>query len=323
MRRWSLCMLVALTLAGAVAPLLAQSTLARLGVMADVSRGSPAHANLMRGLAERGWVEGHNLVVEYVQLNEDAKQSEQVARRLAQLKCDVILTQGTAATLAAQSGAPQTPRVFALAIDPIALGIVATLQRPGGNATGFAAPSNELAVRQLSLLRELAPAAQHIALMFQAGNDSLLLTAQSIEVAAGPLGVVVRRFPLRDGYDVDAAHLALTRQPVGGLLVLFDRVTYGHRGDIVAMANRLRLPTVYGSRYFAEQGGFVSFGIDWPALMVGTADHVARILGGARPADLPVQQPMRFELVINRRSARTLGVTIPDALLLQATEVIE
>jgi putative ABC transport system substrate-binding protein len=272
----------------------------------------------MRGLAERGWDDGRNLDVEYVQPYEDAKQSEQLARRLAQQGCNVILTQGLPATLAAQAGAAQAQRVFVMGSDPVALGIVASLQRPGGNATGYVSPPHEIAVKQLSLLRELAPAARRVALLFRAGSASTLLTVQGVEAAARPLGLDVRRFALQGWQDVEAL-----REQVDALLVLFDRLTYDYRAEITEMANRLRLPAVYGSRFFVEHGGLVSFGIDWPALMVGSADYVARILGGAKPADLPVQQSTRFELVVNRHRARTLGVTLPQSVLLQATEVFD
>jgi putative ABC transport system substrate-binding protein len=323
MRRRPLCALAALSLAGTLPSLRAQPARARLCVMADVWRASPAHAGLMRGLIERGWDESRNLDVEYVQPREDAAQSEQLARRLAQRPCHVLFTQGLPATLAAQAGAAQTPRVFVIASDPVALGLVATLQRPGGNATGHVAPAHEIAVRQLSLLRELAPGARRVALLFQAGNASTVRTVDSVEAAARPLGLAIRRLPLQRWQDVEALPSALQREAVDGLLVLIDRMTYDHRAEIVQMANRLRLPAVYGSRFFIEHGGLVSFGIDWPAMMVGSADYVARVLDGAGPAELPVQQSMRFELIVNRRSARALGVALPQAVLLQATEVIE
>ncbi len=323
MKRRPLCALAALSFAAAVSPSPAQPARARLCVMADVMRASPAHVGLMRGLAERGWDEGRNLDVESVQPHRDAKQSEELARRLAQRGCNVMLTQGLPATLAAQAGAAQTPRVFIIASDPVALGLVATLQRPGGNATGHVTPAQEIAVKQLSLLRELAPAAKRVGMVFGAGNASMLLSVQGVEAAARPLGLVVRRFALQGWQDAEAMPSALSREPVDGLLVPLDLLTYEYRAEIIQVANRLRLPAVYGSRFFIEHGGLVSFGIDWPAMMVGSADYVARILGGAKAADLPVQQSTRFELIVNRQRARTLGVTIPQSVLLQATEVLE
>jgi putative ABC transport system substrate-binding protein len=322
-KRRPLCALLALPFATAVSPARAQPARARLCIMADVWRGSVGHAGLMRGLAERGWDDGRNLDVEYVQPYEDAKQSEQLARRLAQRGCNVMLTQGLLATLAAQAGAAQTPRVFIIGSDPVALGLVATLQRPGGNATGHISPPHEIAVKQLSLLRELAPAARRIALVFGAGSASTLLSVQGVEAAAKPLGLNVRRFALQGWQDMEAMPSVLSREPADGMLVLIDRKTYEHRAEIVEMANRLHLPAVYGSRFFIEHGGLVSFGIDWPAMMVGSADYVARILGGAKPTELPVQQSTHFDLIVNRRSARLLGVTLPQSVLLQATELIE
>lgn len=323
MKRRPLCVLPVLSLAAAVSPSSAQPARARLCIMADVSRGSLGHAGLMRGLAERGWDDGRNLDVDFVQPYEDPKQSEELARRLAQRGCSVMLTQGLPATLAAQTGAAQTPRVFVIGSDPVALGLVATLRRPGGNATGHVSPPHEIAVKQLSLLRELAPAARRIVLVFGAGGASTLLSVQGVEAAAAPLGMDVRRMPLQGWQDVEVMPSVLSREPAGGMLVLFDRKTYDHRAEIVDVAKRLRLPAVYGSRFFVEHGGLVSFGIDWTAMMVGSADYVARVLGGARPAELPVQQSTHFELVVNRRSARLLGMEIPQAVRLQATEVVE
>jgi putative ABC transport system substrate-binding protein len=323
MRRRPLCALAALPFAAAVSPSRAQPPRARLCILADVWRGSVGHAGLMRGLAERGWDDGRNLDVEYVQPYQDATQSEQLARRLAQRGCNVMLTQGLPATLAAQAGAAQTPRVFVIGSDPVALGLVATLQRPGGNATGHVSPPHEIAVKQLSLLRELAPAARRIALVFGAGGASTLLSVQGVEAAAKPLGLEVRRLALQGWQDVEAMPSTLSREAADGLLVLIDRKTYDHRAEIVEMANRMRLPAVYGSRFFIEHGGLVSFGIDWPVMMVGSADYVARILDGAKPADLPVQQSTRFELIVNQRSARLRGVTLPPSVLVQATEIVE
>ena len=143
-------------------------------------------------------------------------------------------------------------------------------------------------------------------------------SARAVESAAKPIDHVIRRFPLRDWQDVDAALAALLREPVDGLSVLFDRVTSGLRWNIIDAANRLHLPTIHGARHFVEDGGHHSHGIDWPALRVARADCFARILDGAKPADLPVQQPTRFELVVNRHRARKLNMAIPQSVLLQA-----
>jgi putative ABC transport system substrate-binding protein len=296
---------------------------ARLGVLHDAGRG-PEFLALFKRLGERGWVEGGNLEIEFRTLDPDPdwRKSDRMARELAQLKCDVIFANGTPAALAAHAGAPQVPMVFNIGGDPVALGLVASLQRPGGHATGYIQQQSEIAGKQLSLLRDLAPTAKRIAVMFEGANPSMEQAVRTAEGAARRLGMTLRRFPLKDWRDVDAAQAVWMREPVDALLVPLDRVTGANATNIANMANRLRLPAVYGGRLFIEQGGMVSYGIDYPAQVIASADYLARILDGARPADLPVQQPTRFELVVNLHLAKVYGVTIPQSVLLQATEVI-
>jgi putative ABC transport system substrate-binding protein len=303
-------------------PLLAQpARVALLGVLHDSGRGPEFNA-LFRRLADRGWVEGRNLVVEFRTLDQDAASATLKARELMRLKCDVILANSTPAALAVHAEASQVPMVFLVGGDPVGLGLVKTLQRPGGHATGYLYQSHEIAAKQLGLLRELAPAGKRLAIMFEAGNRSMLQGVRTVEAVARPLDLFVRQVPLRDWRDVDSVLLEWMHEPIDGLLVLFDRITSAYSVSIAALAKRLRLPAVYGDRQFIEAGGLLSYGIDWPALVLGSADYVARLLDGAKPADLPVQQPTRFELVVNLGLARNLGMTIPQSVLLQATEVI-
>jgi putative ABC transport system substrate-binding protein len=225
--------------------------------------------------------------------------------------------------MAVKTYAPGTPMVFAIGGDPVGLGLVASLARPGGNATGYMHGSQEIIVKQFSLLREMAPAAKRIAVRFEGGNPSMMQGVSSLRSAAAGAGITVEPLPLRGWKDVDAAHLKWIREPVDGLIVMNDRITSGQAWEIARLADQLRLPVVFGNRVFVDSGGVVSYGIDWPALILRSADYLARILNGAKPADLPVLQPSQFELVVNLAKARRTGQTIPRSLLLQATEVFE
>ena len=249
---------------------------------------------------------------------------KRLARRLAQLKCDVILAKGMAAALAVQAGAPATPKVFVMIGDPVALGIVATLPRPGGHATGFAAQSQEIAVKQLSLLRELAPAAKRVALMFHDGNIK-----RASQSASAVESVAKRQVLPFAGFRCGRARCRcgaseLLREPVDGLMVMFDRITHVHTVGNHRHGEPLRLPTVYGSRYFTDNGGgwfpTASTGRPWCA---ASADYVGthprrRQAGG--PAGAAADA-----LRTGRQPARRahVGLTVPQSVLLQATEVIE
>lgn len=158
--------------------------------------------------------------------------------------------------------------------------------------------------------------------MFETGNASMLQAFDLMKANATGAGLTLRAFPLRDWRDVDAADTTLVREPVDGLVVLFDRVTSANRPNIVGIASRRRLPAVYGSRYFVDDGGLLSFGVDWPVQFMRSAEYIARILDGAKPADLPVERPTQFEMVVNLHMAKVMGISVPQSVLLQATEVI-
>jgi putative ABC transport system substrate-binding protein len=324
MRRRQLVMLASATATAFALPLHAQrKPKARLGVLHDSGR-EPEFDSMFKRLGEFGWVEGRNLNIEFRALSTEMKWVASAVKEFVTLKCDVILANGTPAATAVKTHAPSMPMVFIIGGDPVGLGLVASLARPGGHATGYMHGSHEIIVKQFSLLRELAPAARRVAVMFEAGNPSMVQGVHAVQATAAGVGVAVSPMPLRDWKDVDSAHKSLFREPVDGLIVMFDRITAGLGWNIVLMADRMRLPAVYGSRYFIyNAGAVVSYGSDWPALVRQSADYVARVLDGEKPANLPVQQPKRFELVVNMHKARQLEMKIPQSVLLQATEVIE
>jgi putative ABC transport system substrate-binding protein len=303
--------------------LLAQSIgTARLGILHTGGRGDPAVGAMVQRLGELSWVEGRNLGIEFRTLDTELKDSEAMAKELARLKCDVILAYGTAAALAVKAHAPATPMVFIIDDDPVGLGLVASLPRPGGMATGYLLLSEQVMLRQFLLLRDLAPAAHRVAVMFEADNPSRMQGLRNLQAAASVAGVALEPMPMRDWKDVEAARKRWKREPVEALMVLNDRVTGANAWNIVPLAHEFRLPAIYGSRYFVNEGAEVSYGVDEFALLMLNADYIARILGGVKPASLPIQQATQFELVVNLVSAGFQGLSIPESVLLQATEVI-
>jgi putative ABC transport system substrate-binding protein len=295
---------------------------ARLGVLTDTARQDPGLEGLFTRLAELGWSEMRNLAIEYRQIGTDAAGNIAMVRALMHAKCELIYANGTPAALAVKATAPAVPMVFGVGGDPVALGLVANLARPGGNATGWTTLTPELGVKLMALLRQLVPQAKAFAVMFEAGNASMLQGFDLMKTNAATAGLTLRAFPLRDWKDVDAAEMVLLREPVDGLIVLLDRVTSANGTNIVGVASRRRIPAVYGSPTFAGDGGLLCYGVNWSAHVMRSAEYIARILDGAKPADLPVEQPTQFELVVNLSMAHAQGIAIPRSVLLQATEVI-
>jgi putative ABC transport system substrate-binding protein len=296
---------------------------ARLGVLSDDGR-SPVYNAMFNRLGELGWVEHRNMEIVFLTLDPNLKQSAAKVQELVRLKCDVVFAVGTPAAMSVKTHAPNLPMVFSIGGDPVGLGLVASLARPGGAATGYMQGSQEIVLKQLSLLREMVPSAKRVAVLFEAGNPSMLQGVRSLQHSAAAVGLETQAMSLRDWKDVDAAEKRMMREAVDGMIVMYDRITSGNAWNIASLADRRGLPAVFGNRHFIANGGaLVSYGIDWPAQIVRSADYLARILDGAKPADLPVLQPAQFELVVNLWKARRLGQTIPQSVLLQATEVID
>jgi putative ABC transport system substrate-binding protein len=295
---------------------------ARIGVLCQDPRTDPAVEGMFTRLAELGWSEIRNLSVEYIRFDAATSDFRPMIDALLRARCELVVALGTPPALAVKAAAPSMPMVFVVGGDPVTLGLVASLARPGGNATGLTHASHEHHSKLLALLREVVPSGRRFAVMFEAGNPSMLQGFETIRRYAEPAGLTLRAFPLRDSRDIDAADLALTREPADGLVVFNDRVTGYDSAAIVRLAGRRSLPAAYGGRHFVDSGGLIWYGNNWAAQLARTADYLARILDGARPADLPVERPTRFDLVVNLRAARVQGINLPQSLLLQATEVI-
>ena len=295
---------------------------ARIGVLHDTARTDPAVEAMFTRLAELGWSEIRNLSVDYVAFGAATTDFRPMIDALLRARCELIVAIGTLPALAVKSHAPSMPMVFAIGGDPVALGLVASLARPGGNATGWTHASHEHHSKLLALLAEVVPRGRRFAVMFEGGNPSMRQAFDAMRSQAEAAGLTLQAFPLRDGRDIDSADGALAREPADGLVVFFDRVTSTNIAAVVGLARRHRLPAAYGGRNFVDGGGLMSYGIDWPAQLARTAEYVARILDGAKPADLPVERPTRFDLVLGLHAARVQGISLSQSLLLQATEVI-
>jgi putative tryptophan/tyrosine transport system substrate-binding protein len=299
----------------------------RLGALMAPAEGDPeGHrraAAFEQGLRDLGWVAGSNLRIDYRWAAGETDQFRRFARELVDVHPEIILANSRPALEALRRNTSTIPIVFALVSDPLVGGFVESLARPGGNITGFAGFDFLMPGKMLESLREIAPGVTRVALI---GNPETSLYEgfwTRFEALARPLAVQPIAAPVRTESDVKTAMELLGREPGGGLIVLADAFTLGHRDLIVRLADRYRLPAAYPYRYFVESGGLISDGIDAGDVFRRSASYVDRILKGAKPADLPVQQPTKFELVINLRTAKALGLALAPALRSRADEVIE
>jgi putative ABC transport system substrate-binding protein len=272
-------------------------------------------------LHELGWTDGRTVTIQYRWAEGRADRSAELAAELARLKVDVIVTGGNAA-LAAKQASSAVPIVFALVDDPVGMGLVASLARPGGNVTGLAMQTTDLVGKRLSLLREVIPNLRRLAIMANVEYPFAALEMAEAQTAAGTLGLDAAVFEIRRTEDIAPAFEAL-KDRADALYVVGDALVATHRIQINALALTGRLPTTHVVREFAEAGGLMSYGPNLPDLFRRAADYVDKILRGAKPADIPVEQPTKFELVINLKTARALGLEVPPTLLARADEVIE
>ena len=267
-----------------------------------------------------GYVESNNLVIEQRYANGKPERLASLVAELVGARADVIVTTGNPATAAAKATASSTPVVF-VAGDPVEAGFVASLAHPGGNMTGLNTLPAQLNAKRLELLREAFPKVSRVAILFE--PRQLSTSVLQVEAAARSLGLRVTRLEVRGAYDFERAFEAAARNHVGALMPVSSALFHGERQRIVSLAALHRLPTMYEHRDFAEAGGLFSYGPDILVLNRRAAAYVDKIFKGAKPADLPVEQPTKFELVINLKTAKELGLTIPQTILLQATQVIE
>ena len=288
---------------------------------ADAAAFSPWTAAFVARLRELGWIEGRTVAIEYRWSQGRTERYAEIAAEFVRLKVDVIVTVGSAVPIVKQATAV-IPIVFAVGIDPVGSGLVASLAQPGGNVTGLSLQANELAGKRLELLREVVPQLHRLAIMFNAGNAQPVLEMGETQAAARMLGLEVAPLEIRRAEDIAPAFQALKAQ-ADALYVAVDQLIVANRTRILTFALGARLPTIFSTRDFVKAGALMSYGPNYSELFRRAADYVDKILRGTKPGDIPVEQPTKFELVINLTTAKALGLTIPESFLLRADEVIE
>jgi putative ABC transport system substrate-binding protein len=279
---------------------------------------------LLQGLREHGYLEGQNIVIEYRFSGDRDDRLPALAAELVALKVQLIVVSGTPATFAAKNATSTIPLVMGgLAASPVETGLVVSLGRPGGNITGMTLMTSQLGGKRLELLKAIVPGLSLVAVVWNPLNPTYGPVLKALEEAAPTAGVKLQRVEVRAPADFEDAFKAATRQRAGGLLVPGDPLTANRFKMIADLALKYRLPTAADGKDFVQDGGLLSLGPDIVDLYRRAATHVDRILKGARAADLPMEQPTKFELAVNLKTARVLGVTIPPSVLLQASHVIE
>jgi putative tryptophan/tyrosine transport system substrate-binding protein len=298
----------------------------RIGVLPDFAENDPQGgdrvAALRLGLQQLGWVEGRNLHIDYCWGAADLARIRDCVSELVRLAPDVIWTNGTPPTQVAQGATKTIPIVFANVADPVATGMVAGLISPGGNVTGFANFEYGIGGKWLEMLRDVSPGLSRFLFIQNAGSGAARSWAEAILAAGRAVGAMITIDAVRDQADIERSIVTFASER-GGLIVQPDGSLGGHRALIIDLAGRYRLPAVYPFRYYANAGGLIAYGALPADVIRRSAEYVDRVLKGAKPAELPVQFPTKFELVINLRTAKALGFTIPDKLLALADEVIE
>ena len=296
----------------------------RIGYLANVPPITPEVARnwngFVDGLREHGYVEGRNLVIERRYAEGRADRWPELASELVRLKVDVIVVNTTPAALAAKNASSAIPIVQMGAIDPVGAGLAASLARPGGNVTGLAILFPELAAKGLALLKEARPGLSRVAVLWNAANPANASVLRETETAARASGLTLQSVPVRAPKDFEDAFAQVRAD---GLLVLGDVLMFQQRKQIAEFITQKRLPAVTQFREMTELGALMSYGVDLAAMFRRAANYVDRVLKGARPGDLPFEQPTKFELTLNLKTAKSLGLTIPPSLLLQANYVIE
>jgi putative ABC transport system substrate-binding protein len=299
----------------------------RIGVLNGLAETDPEGqarvASFQKGLQDLGWKDGGNVQIEYRWAGGDPARLRAYAAELVGLKPNVILAAAASALRPLQRETLTIPIVFAQVTDPVALGFVASLARPGGNITGFATSEHGLAGKWMELLKQIAPGVTRVCAIYQPGTPQTAGLLREIGAAARSFDVELSTVAVRDATEIKRAVGVFARQPNSGLIIPPSPLIATHRDMIIELAERQRLPVVYPYRYFVTRGGLTSYGPDNHDLYQRAASYVDRILKGEKPSDLPVQLPTKYELVLNLKTAKALGLAVPATVLLRADEVIE
>jgi putative ABC transport system substrate-binding protein len=301
--------------------------LRRIGVLIPVNENDPEaklrYSAFIQALAGLGWTDGRNVRTDLRWGGGDANRIRALAQELVGLQPDIIVTNGTAPTVAVQRETRTIPIVFTNVADPVATSIVPRLDRPGGNVTGFAVLEASLAGKCLELLSEIAPGLKRTAIMFNPDLPPVSSSMPSFETAARSLKITPIIAPVRSDVEIKTAIIAFGREPAAGLVVVGDAFTLGHRASIILAAAENNIPAVNFNTAFAREGGLLSYGTDFVDNWRGAATYVDRILRGAKAGDLPVQLPTKYVMAVNLKTATALGLAVPPSIMLRADEVIE
>jgi putative ABC transport system substrate-binding protein len=296
----------------------------RVGFIFYGSAGASPEIDAFRqGLSELGYIDGQNVAVEYRFASGRSERLQEVALQLAALRPTVIVAPGTPAAVAAKQATGMIPIVFAGVADPVGAGLVSNFARPTANITGLTSNSAQLGGKRLELLKAVVPKAARVAVLYNPGDRSNVLTSKELQESAPALGLTLQQLEVRRPAEFEGAFAAMSRGRADALFGAAGFLTTGHRQALVTLAARTRIPAFWGERQFVESGGLMSYAADFYDQIRRSATYVDKILRGAKPGDLPVEQPTKFELVINMKTAKALGLTIPPSLLARADQVIE
>jgi putative tryptophan/tyrosine transport system substrate-binding protein len=295
----------------------------RLGILQPGKPPQPLVDILRDRLKDLGYREGRTIAYEYRWAEGKNDRLDELAKELVDSKVDVITTLSTPAALAAKKVTKTIPIVFAAVGDPVGAGVVPSLSHPGGNVTGVSLLATELSGKRLEILKEIVPNAAPVAMFWNDTNPAMVLRAREVQNAAGKMDLDIQSIGVHDLISFDAAFATINSKRFNALLTLVDPFTNEHRQRIVDFAATRRLPAIYESREFVDAGGLISYGPNLPAHQRRVADYVSMIFKGSKPGDIPVEQPTKFELIINLKTARALGLTIPPTVLERADELID
>ena len=270
-----------------------------------------------------GYVEGQNLIVEYRSADGRTERLPDLVSELLRLNLDLIVVRGTPEIIAIKNANTRIPIVMSAVVDPVGLGLAASLNHPGGNITGMSSIVTEIEPKRLEILREIVPAMKRMALLGDFRNSAVAMQWDEVQTAARSLALEVERFDVRSSEDISRAFEATVGDHVDAIRIGVDGTTRPNRRLIIELASKYKLPAIYAAREFAIDGGLIAFAADYGDLYLRTATIVDKVLKGANPAEIPVEQPTKFDLVVNLKTAKSLGITIPYVLVARADEVIE
>ncbi len=274
------------------------------------------------GLRNAGYAEGRDVVIEWRSANGDYARVPELVADLVQRKVEVIVVTGMVAAQAVKRATSTIPIVMAVVADPVGSGLVANLAHPGGNVTGLSTMTTDLSAKRLQLLKEAIPRVARVVVLWNPDNPYHPKAIEELKAAAPSLAIELKFVGVRTPEEIDPAFSAVSRAHAQALYVIEDALFFTHRATILKLAFKARLPSIYGLKQFVDAGGLMSYGTDFADLYRRSAEYVDKILKGAKPADLPIEQPTKFELVVNLKTAKALSITIPESILVRADEVI-